>query len=209
MNNGITGDTRRPDDINLSIRGIGTLETIAAIDGHPIGYGIKGGYNYQLSPVYPYRNISVLYGSGGSDLVGVNAIGGVVNFQTLDRTPHDTATFTQGYGTFEQLSTRILPNRDDGHLGSPSQRRRQRRRSAAQRDDVSNGRSLRPIGAVGPGLHLGVYADDSLAVTRADLVKLQYNFNSHTSLTLTSVGQNSGSTRPVTAMATIWITRPP
>ena len=92
VNNGITGDTAAPaDDINLSIRGIGTLETEAAIDGHPIAYGIKGGYNYQLSPVYPYRDISVLYGSGGSDLVGVNAIGGVVNFQTLDPTPQTRA----------------------------------------------------------------------------------------------------------------------
>ncbi|HEV7180547.1 MAG TPA: carboxypeptidase regulatory-like domain-containing protein, partial [Candidatus Baltobacteraceae bacterium] len=39
VNNGITGDTAAPgDDINLSLRGIGTLETVAAIDGHPIGY---------------------------------------------------------------------------------------------------------------------------------------------------------------------------
>ncbi|HTX59009.1 MAG TPA: carboxypeptidase regulatory-like domain-containing protein, partial [Verrucomicrobiae bacterium] len=44
VNNGITGDTAAlADDVNLSIRGIGTLETEAAIDGHPIGYGISGG----------------------------------------------------------------------------------------------------------------------------------------------------------------------
>ena len=192
VNNGITGDTAAPaDDINLSIRGIGTLETIAAIDGHPIGYGIKGGYNYQLSPVYPYRNISVLYGSGGSDLVGVNAIGGVVNFQTLDPTPHDTATFTQGYGTFEQLSTSISATGTTGHLGYAVAA------GVASADGPLRNATMYQTGAAfdqsvqsGPVHDLGVYVDDSLAVTRADLVKLQYNFNPTTSLTLTSVGQN-------------------
>ncbi len=54
---------RSADDVNLNIRGIGTLETEAAIDGHPIGYGVKGGYNYNLSPAYGLRNTTVMYGS--------------------------------------------------------------------------------------------------------------------------------------------------
>lgn len=85
VNNGITGDTAAlGDDLQLNIRGIGTAETIATLDGHPIAYGLPGGFNYQLSPVMGLRAITVTYGSGGSDLLGVNAIGGVVDFQTLE-----------------------------------------------------------------------------------------------------------------------------
>ena len=97
VNNGINGDTAAlGDDINLNIRGIGTAETVAALDGNPIGYGIKGGFNYQLSPLFPFRDVQVLYGSGGSDLLGINAIGGVVNFQTLDPTPTQQVSVMRG-----------------------------------------------------------------------------------------------------------------
>ncbi len=117
VNNGITGDTASlADDINLNIRGIGTLETEAALDGHPIGYGIKGGFNYNLMPVYGLRNTTVLYGSA-SDLIGVDAIGGVVNFQTLDPTPLSQTAITQGYGTFQQLSTSLRSTGKVGNLG--------------------------------------------------------------------------------------------
>jgi outer membrane receptor protein involved in Fe transport len=192
VNNGITGDTAAlSDDINLSIRGIGTLETEAAIDGHPIGYGIKGGYNYQLSPVFPYSNISVLYGSGGSDLVGVNAIGGVINFQTLNTTPKDTESFMQGYGTFDQYATSLTATGTTGRvsyalaagvssLDGPFKNDNFYQTGAAYDQSVRSG----------PVYDLGVYQDDSLAVTRADLIKLQYNWNPSTSLALTSVGQN-------------------
>jgi outer membrane receptor protein involved in Fe transport len=192
VNNGITGDTAAlSDDVNLSIRGIGTLETEAAIDGHPIAYGIKGGYNYQLSPVYPYRDISVLYGSGGSDLVGINAIGGVVNFQTLDPTPRQTVTFTQGFGTFEQLSTNLTATGTTGKLGyavtygvsgldGPFRNATFYQTGAAFDQSVASG----------PVHNLGVYTDDSGAVTRAGLLKLQYSFTPQSTLTATSVTQN-------------------
>ncbi|HTU83603.1 MAG TPA: TonB-dependent receptor, partial [Candidatus Acidoferrales bacterium] len=192
VNNGITGDTAAlSDDVNLSIRGIGTLETLAAIDGHPIGYGIKGGFNYQLSPVFPYRDISVLYGSGGSDLVGVNAIGGVINFQTLDPTPYDSESFTQGYGTFDQLSTSVTGTGTAGRVGYAIAL------GVSSLDGPFNNDSFYQTGAAydqsvlsGPVHDLGVYVDDSLAVQRADLIKLEYAFGNNSVLTLTSVGEN-------------------
>lgn len=192
VNNGITGDTAAlSDDVNLSIRGIGTLETEAAIDGHPIAYGIKGGYNYQLSPVYPYRDISVLYGSGGSDLVGVNAIGGVVNFETLDPTPQQTFTFTQGYGTFDQLSTNLTATGTTGRLGYAVTY------GISGLDGPFNNDNMYQTGAAfdqsvqsGPIHDLGIYTDDSAASTRADLVKLSYSFSPRSTLTATSVSQN-------------------
>jgi outer membrane receptor protein involved in Fe transport len=192
VNNGIAGDTAAlSDDLQLDIRGIGTLETQAAIDGHPIAYGIPGGFNYQLSPVYPYRDISVLYGSGGSDLLGVNAIGGVINFQTLDPTPHDTASFTQGYGTFQQLSSGLTSTGTSGHLGYALAL------GVSSLDGPFRNATFYQPGAAfdqsvlsGPVHDLGIYEDDSLETTRAILAKLVYSFDAASSLTFTSVSEN-------------------
>jgi outer membrane receptor protein involved in Fe transport len=192
VNNGITGDTASPsDDVNLSIRGIGTLETEAAIDGHPIAYGIKGGYNYQLSPVYPYRDISVLYGSGGSDLVGVNAIGGVVNFQTLDPTPAQIVTFTQGFGSFEQLSSSLTATGTSGRLGYAVTYGVSGLNGPLRNIDMYQaGAAFDQSVLSGPIHDLGTYTDDSGASTRADLVKLRYSFSPRSTLTATSISQN-------------------
>ncbi|HLI95064.1 MAG TPA: carboxypeptidase regulatory-like domain-containing protein [Candidatus Baltobacteraceae bacterium] len=192
VNNGITGDTAAlADDVQISLRGIGTLETEAAIDGHPIAYGIKGGFNYQLSPVFPYRDISVLYGSGGSDLTGVNAIGGVIDFQTLDPTPIDTVNVTQGYGTFNQLSTSLTATGTRGRLGYAAAY------GVSALDGPFRNDSFYQAGAAfdqsvlsGPVHNLGMYEDDSDAVTRAGLAKLQYNFSPVSALTFTSVDEN-------------------
>jgi len=192
VNNGIPGDTAAiADDLQLNIRGIGTLETQAAIDGHPIAYGIPYGFNYQLSPVYPYRNISVLYGSGGSDLLGVNAIGGVINFQTLDPTPQETAILTQGYGTFQQLSTGLTSTGTSGRIGYAMAL------GVTSLDGPFRNAYFYQPGAAfdqsvlsGPIHDLGIYEDDSLETTRAYLAKLQYDFDSASSLTFTSVSEN-------------------
>jgi outer membrane receptor protein involved in Fe transport len=186
VNNGITGDTAAlADDINLNIRGIGTLETEAAIDGHPIGYGVKGGYNYNLSPVYGLRNTTVMYGSA-SDLVGVDAIGGVINFETLDPTPLSQTALTQGYGTFQQLSTSLRSTGTLGHLGY----------AVAYGTDFLDGpfrnaNFYQPGAAFdqsvlsGPIHQLGVYTDDSSTSTKAGLVKLRYTFDPRSSVTYT------------------------
>jgi outer membrane receptor for ferrienterochelin and colicin len=192
VNNGITGDTASlSDDINLSIRGIGTLETEAAIDGHPIGYGIKGGYNYQLSPVYPFRDISVLYGSGGSDLVGIDAIGGVVNFQTLDPTPVQHYTFTQGYGTFDQLSSSLTSTGTQGKLGYAVAYGVQGLDGPFNHDTFyQTGAAFDQSVTSGPVHDLGVYQDDSSESMQAGLAKLRWNFTPQSSLTYTMVSSS-------------------
>lgn len=186
VNNGITGDTAAlADDVNLNIRGIGTLETEAALDGHPIGYGVKGGYNYNLSPTYGLRNTTVMYGSA-SDIVGVDAIGGVINFQTLDPTPGVQTAITQGYGTFNQLSTSLRSTGTVGHFGyalaygtsyldGPFRNAVFYQPGAAFDQSVLSG-----------SVHqLGVYTDDGATSTKAGLVKLRYDFDPHSSLEYT------------------------
>ncbi len=188
VNNGITGDTAAlSDDINLSVRGIGTLETVAAIDGHPIGYGIKGGFNYQLSPVFPFRNVQLLYGSGGSDLLGVNAIGGVVNFQTLDPTPQQQISLTQGYGTFDRLSTSATATGTMGRLGYALAYGVSGLDGPLRNDYLYQPNAAYDQSAADPGVRaLGVYRDDSSAVSRAGLAKLRYDFNDANALTFAS-----------------------
>jgi outer membrane receptor protein involved in Fe transport len=186
VNNGITGDTAAlADDINLNIRGIGTLETEAAIDGHPVGYGVKGGYNYNLSPVYGLSNTTVMYGSA-SDIVGVDAIGGVINFQTLNPTPGGQTAFTQGFGSFQQLSTSLRSTGTIGNLGYAVAY------GVGYLDGPFRNATFYQPGAAfdqsvlsGPVHDLGVYTDDSATTTRAGLVKLKYTFDPHSSVTYT------------------------
>jgi outer membrane receptor protein involved in Fe transport len=192
VNNGITGDTAAlADDLQLDFRGIGTLETLATLDGHPIAYGIPYGYNYQLSPVVGLRNINVTYGSG-TNLAGYSAIGGTVDFQTLDPTPDTRMTLSQGYGQYSKAATQLhLTGTLDrlgyafaygvGSLDGPLKDDYQYQPGAAF--DQS---------AVVPGANpavrdLGVYKDDSLAVSRSGLAKVSYALSPASKLTFTSL----------------------
>ncbi len=192
INNGITGDTAAlGDDLQLDFRGIGTLETLATLDGHPIAYGVPGGYNDQLSPVAGLRNITVVYGSG-TNLAGYSAIGGTVDFQTLEPTPDERVTISQGYGQYDKASTQLqLTGTFDrlgyafaygvGSLDGPLKDDYQYQPGAAF--DQS---------AVVPGANpavrdLGVYKDDSRAVSRNGLAKIRYALSSASSLTFTSL----------------------
>jgi outer membrane receptor protein involved in Fe transport len=179
VNNGITGDTAAlGDDINLNIRGIGTAETVAALDGNPIGYGIKGGYNYQLSPLFPFRDVQVLYGSGGSDLLGINAIGGVVNFQTLDPTPAQQVSVMQGYGTFERQATNVIATGSSGKLGYAFAY------GVSGFDGSFRNDYFYQVGAQAS------YIDDSSVTSRANLIKLTYAPDSKTNIVLTDVNSS-------------------
>jgi hypothetical protein len=193
VNNGINGDTAAlGDDINLNIRGIGIPETVTTLDGHPIGYGIKGGYNEQLSPVFPFRNIQVLYGSGGSNILGVNAIGGIVNFQTLDPTPQQTGSITQGYGTFQRLSTGVTTS------GSIDKLHYVLGYGASGLDGPFRNAYFYQVGASSdPSAPMGsapynaaIYQDDSAVASHAGIGKLRYDFDSKTSATFTTVNSS-------------------
>jgi len=191
VNNGITGDTAAlGDDVNLNIRGIGTLETTATLDGHPIAYGFPGGYNYQLSPVMPLRNINVTYGSGGSDLLGVNAIGGVVDFQTLEPTLEPRATLSQGYGTFDRLASDLKYTGTAGRLGYAIDLG-----TAGLDGPIKDSVFPQPGAAFDPSARPGSYAyqlytDDSGAVARDAMIKLRYAISPATHVTFTSTNES-------------------
>jgi hypothetical protein len=192
INNGITGDTAAlGDDLQLDFRGIGTLETLATLDGHPIAYGVEGGYNYQLSPVAGLRNINVTYGSG-SNLAGYSAIGGTVDFQTLDPTPDRRIFVSQGYGQYDKASTQVQITGTEKRLGyafgfgvgsldGPLKDDEQYQPGAAFDQSAV-------VAGANPYVRdLGVYKDDSLAVSRSGLAKVSYALSDTSKLTFTSL----------------------
>jgi hypothetical protein len=192
ITNGITGDTAAlSDDIQLSFRGIGTLESLAEIDGHPIGYGVPGGYNYQIAPLTPLRSVLVTYGSG-DNYSGFSAIGGTVNFETLDPTPDERISLSQGIGTFSKADSTVRATGTLGRLGyafaygvdsldGPINNNNFYQPSAAYDQSTI-------LSAANPAVRaLGFYKDDSLAVDRSGLLKLRYALSPISALTLTGL----------------------
>lgn len=105
-------DTPSPgDDQYLDFRGIGNLETTTLLDGHPIGDGLNRGknygYNWESSPTFALQDVVVTYGSGLSGLSPYSAIGGVANMQTINPTPTNQYTLTQGYGSYSKWATTL------------------------------------------------------------------------------------------------------
>lgn len=186
--NGINGDTGAfGDDINLSVRGIGTLETSVTLDGHPIAIGVPGGYNLQLSPIVPFRNMTLTYGSG-SNLAGESAIGGTIDLQTLEPTPERRATIAQGYGTFGKRASTLQATGTAGRLGYALAYG-----VAGQDGPIAHARTYQPgaaydASASDPAVRgLAVYDDDSSALSHSGLVSLHYALGTSSRLTFTSV----------------------
>jgi len=188
ITNGIAGDTAAlGDDIPLQLRGIGTLETTTAIDGHPIAYGFPGGYNYQLSPLAAFRDIGVTYGSG-SNVLGTSAIGGVIDFRTLVPTPDQRITVGQGIGTFDKLSTTLRVTGTTGRLGYALAY------GASGLDgQFAHSRPYQPgaaydVTATAPSVRaIGTYDMDASANAHTGLVKLRYDLGPKDAIVATGV----------------------
>jgi hypothetical protein len=188
VRNSIAGDTAAlGDDLQLDIRGLGPSEATATLDGHPIGFGIPGGFNYQLSPAFGLKNVTVYYGSGGTDLSGYDAIGGIVDWQTIDPTPDQRITFTQGVGTFSKALTNLTVTGTTNRLGYAFSAG-----VAGLDGPYKNDYFYQPGAAYDPSAtapavrNLAVYRDDSSAVSRTFIGKLRYALSDATHLTVTS-----------------------
>ncbi|MBV9718219.1 MAG: TonB-dependent receptor [Candidatus Eremiobacteraeota bacterium] len=107
------------DDMSLSIRGYDPTETATLLDGHPIGpVGALGlGYNYNVSPFWGLSSADVVFGSGATGLFGATTIAGAVNFQTINPTPQNHVSITEGAGSNLKLMTGLLGTGTFGKLG--------------------------------------------------------------------------------------------
>jgi outer membrane receptor protein involved in Fe transport len=115
-------DSAPGDDLNISIRGMRPSEAQTLVDGHPIGpvgvfNGTSGGFNYQLSPSYALRNVEITYGTGGASLLGIDAIAGTIDFQTLQPTRARVVDLSQGFGTQGRMRSILDATGTAGRLG--------------------------------------------------------------------------------------------
>jgi outer membrane receptor for ferrienterochelin and colicin len=187
VTNSITGDTGDlDDDLPLEIRGIGATETLTTFDGHPIAFGAQGGFNDQLSPLVGIRDVTVTYGSG-SGVNGVDAIGGVIGFRTMDPTVAPHSSFSQGFGTFDRYATTLQWTGTTGHLGY----------AFAVGETGSDGpirdafvyqpsASWDPSATSAAVRDAATYRRDAAASVRTAIGKLSYAFSPQTSLTFTA-----------------------
>ncbi|MDQ6779953.1 MAG: TonB-dependent receptor [Candidatus Eremiobacteraeota bacterium] len=90
------------DNSSVNLRGVGALETVTLIDGHPatISNSQCGCFEYNVAPSLALKAVDVTYGSGAVGLYGVNAIAGVIDMQTVDPTRRPEATLTYGIGSY-------------------------------------------------------------------------------------------------------------
>jgi hypothetical protein len=124
------------DDETIQLRGFDPTESVALLDGHPVGplgacpsannpliggacpYNNQGSvFDYQLAQFWGMSNIKVTYGSGAMGLYGVPTLGGSVDFETLNPTPTDQATVLQGIGDLGKFMTGLSYTGTSGHLG--------------------------------------------------------------------------------------------
>lgn len=107
------------DDVSLNLRGFGSDETAALLNGHPVGpLGVgSGGFNFALGPAYGLSHVDVTYGSGAQGLFGSDTIGGAINFVTIAPTAKPQLSFQQQFGGFGIRSTGISATGMLGKLG--------------------------------------------------------------------------------------------
>ncbi len=193
-------DSSRGDDIGIDIRGLKPSETQILLDGHPIGPtgvypgwdigGGTGGYDLADSPAFALKSVQVTYGSGASGLYGVDAVGGAIDFQTIDPTKRPEAVLRWGAG---DEGTQLLGVQATGTVG---------KLGYALVHGVNGTFGLfepqfiAQTGARGNDWTSATLAADTYRVTgdvilRNDLAKLVWSFSPKTSLMLTGYSATS------------------
>ncbi len=84
----------------IALRGLpGATQQL--IDGHPTAVSLNG------VALFPFQSVNVVYGSGKGQLYPINAIGGVIDFRTLQPTRVPSVSLLQSFGTFQHTTSNI------------------------------------------------------------------------------------------------------
>lgn len=98
---GTSANTAAPGAITFpDIRGALSFETADLIDGHPLAVQDFGDYVTTFLSPYMFQSVETIKGPGAASPLVNRAIGGTVNFRTLDPTPHQTGNITYGVDSF-------------------------------------------------------------------------------------------------------------
>ena len=92
--------------VQMSLRGFGTIESPALIDGHPIGQGVDLGFDYQDAPTFGLGSVFVGYGTDAAALYGVSGAG-VIDMRTLSPSAQPSFDLLQGAGSYDRTATAI------------------------------------------------------------------------------------------------------
>jgi hypothetical protein len=76
-----------------------------------------GGYDYQVSPTFALQNIVLTYGAGATGLYGVDAVGGAIDFQTINPSSKPGGTLKIGYGSLGKQFFAVQTTGTAGKLG--------------------------------------------------------------------------------------------
>ncbi len=98
---GSSANTAAPGAITFpDVRGALSFETATLIDGHPLAVEDFGDYVTTFLSPYMFQSVEVIKGPGAAAPQIARAIGGTVNFRTLDPTLHPTGNITYGIDSF-------------------------------------------------------------------------------------------------------------
>lgn len=100
-----------------NIRGALSFETAALIDGHPLSVGQYGDYVTTFLNSFALQSVELIKGPGAASPTISRAIGGTVNFRTLDPSTKPRGTFTLGVDSFGGVFSNIGYSNTVGRLG--------------------------------------------------------------------------------------------
>ena len=212
-----SGNGAAPGAITFpNIRGGLSFETASLIDGHPVSVGAFGDYVTTFLPSYMLGSVEVVKGPGASAPEVNYAIGGTVNFRTLDpsRTPtgYNTIGIDSFGGSFSNFgySNTIMNGKlgfvvDFAVNGTQGPLNNFQTYAPVNRSWLVNGAAISTpttTTATIPGTSQTyfnktstlLYAGLPVSTTynnRAELAKIRYNFSNATSVTASFLGSQT------------------
>ncbi len=100
-----------------NIRGALSFETAALIDGHPLSVGQYGDYVTTFLNSFVLQDVELIKGPGAASPTISRAIGGTVNFRTLDPSSRPRGTLTLGVDGFGGVFSNLGYSATVGRLG--------------------------------------------------------------------------------------------
>ncbi|HTJ28523.1 MAG TPA: TonB-dependent receptor [Candidatus Limnocylindria bacterium] len=192
-------NTTVSDDMYIDLRGLKPSESMALLDGHPIGPvgvlpGSSGQFNFQDSPLFALRNVQVTFGAGATGLYGTDATGGTIDLQTIDPTPQRHVDLQEGYGDDGHRITNLRATGTEGKLGYAVVYGVQGTYGGFAPQQITHNGSWGTNWTTGgnqPVQFPYTYAVSQDYLLRNDLLKLRYAFSSATNLTITGYSATS------------------
>lgn len=181
------------DNAALNIRGIGTLETVTLIDGHPatISNSGCGCFEFDNAPSMSLKSIDVTYGSGAVGLYGVNAIGGVVDLQTIDPTVRPESKVSLGVGSYANTVWTVTDTGTQGKVGYAFNYGTRTSDGSLFRQTLYNP-STNPGDLANPATYsAATYPVDMGYQSRSALEKFRYSFTPQTQFTFTALSTDT------------------